>query len=147
MLLPPWLRWFLGLPKVRAGEVGISAAADGRSVSPAQWVYPCFRCPPMGFSLSLWLCQSVNEMVPQRAAFVVPERVLTDRSPAPLVDSSIVHTEYVDNFVSSCLCQTAATAAAAQVDKQMRAVRLPTHGMETGVGGEMLWWHFGPSSP
>eukprot|EP00959_Pyramimonas_sp_CCMP1952_P247437 5172502-Pyramimonas_sp.AAC.1 len=68
----------------------------------------------MGFSLSLWLCQSVNEIVSQRAGLVRPERVLVDRQPAPVVDSGVVHTEYVDNFVALSLSEPSAIAAARQ---------------------------------
>ncbi|CAK0790921.1 unnamed protein product, partial [Prorocentrum cordatum] len=147
MLLPPWLRRYFGLPKIRAGELGISVDANGRPVAPTQWVHPCFRCPPMGFSLSLWLCQSVNEIVSRRAGLVRPERVLVDRLPAPVVDSGVVHTEYVDNFVALSLSEASAIAAARQVDHHMRAVGLPTHGVESGVGGETLGWSFDSNSP
>eukprot|EP00959_Pyramimonas_sp_CCMP1952_P364534 7633709-Pyramimonas_sp.AAC.1 len=114
MLLPPWLRRYFGLPKVRAGEMGISVTAGGQPVSPSQWVYPCFRCPPMGFSLSLWLCQTVNETVSRRAGLVRPERVLVDRSPAPVIDTDVVHAECDGIFVALSLSEASAIAAARQ---------------------------------
>ncbi|CAK0843265.1 unnamed protein product, partial [Prorocentrum cordatum] len=74
-------------------------------------------------------------------------RVLVDRLPAPVVDSGVVHAEYVDNFVALSLSEASAIAAARQVDHHMRAVGLPTHGVESGVGGETLGWSFDSNSP
>ncbi|CAK0804177.1 unnamed protein product, partial [Prorocentrum cordatum] len=48
----------------------------------------------------------VAEHAPKRAYSdpnLRPERVLVDRLPAPVVDSGVVHTEYVDNFVALSL--------------------------------------------
>ncbi|CAK0831704.1 unnamed protein product [Prorocentrum cordatum] len=75
--------------RVRAGEMGISVTAGGQPVSPSQWVYPCFRCPPMGFSLSLWLCQTVNETVSRRAGLVRRLLLLL------LVRSIIIYVQWV----------------------------------------------------
>ena len=59
--LPEWLRAYFGLGPCRARDVGCTHLADGSPVGPNDVVEPCIKVCPMGFSLSLGICQSVHE--------------------------------------------------------------------------------------
>ena len=52
---PSWLRGYFGLPRVRAGQMGVEHTVCGTAVDPGAWVVPCFRAMPMGGSFSLWM--------------------------------------------------------------------------------------------
>ena len=101
MGIPLWLsRWF-GLPRFRAGDVGITETVDG-VVDPDDWVTPMPRCLPMGFSWSLFFAQDVDEEVASQA--LSRAELLRDRG-HPLVltlrgalASSTRHYIYVDNI-------------------------------------------------
>eukprot|EP00959_Pyramimonas_sp_CCMP1952_P338453 7087947-Pyramimonas_sp.AAC.1 len=84
MLLPPKFRRYFALPGCRAGLLGLGSTTDGRRLAGTDLVYPCFRCPPMGCSFSLWICQAMLEGM----ALKVPQLSLANRfvhrRPVPL---------------------------------------------------------------
>ena len=97
--IPRWMSRLFGMPPVQAWELGITEV-DGRSVSPADWLYPMPRCLPMGCSWSLFYAQDVDETA---AAEVVSKvELLKDRG-RPLVLRVSQHSlqpryyVYVDN--------------------------------------------------
>eukprot|EP00972_Heterocapsa_arctica_P100526 14821740-Heterocapsa_arctica.AAC.1 len=53
----------------------------------------------MGWSQSLWICQSIHEIIAERVQAVQPDRRFVDRQPAPRM-VPFAHTEYVDNFIA-----------------------------------------------
>ena len=59
----------------------------------------------------------------------------------------LAHTEYVDNFV--CMSQDASLPrnVAEQVERELLAVGLPTHGVEFSQGGTTLGWTFADDVP
>ena len=63
--LPSELRDMFGLPPILARHVGVSATVSG-PVGPSETIIPCFRGVPMGWSQSLWICQSIHELIAQR---------------------------------------------------------------------------------
>eukprot|EP00972_Heterocapsa_arctica_P028912 4253931-Heterocapsa_arctica.AAC.1 len=65
------LRDLFGLPSVRACHV-VVLKINGCSVQPNEMVVPCFKGVPMGWSHSLWICQSNHEIIAERVQAVQP---------------------------------------------------------------------------
>ncbi|CAK0866833.1 unnamed protein product [Prorocentrum cordatum] len=145
ILLPPWLQKYFGLPPVRAGDFNLSHVGEGIPVHPSQKVVPCLRCPPMGWSVSLWICQTLNEHISSLVPGVSTHNLFVDRRPAPSLSDDFIHTEYVDNFVSLSRSVERAGDIARAVGRELNRVGLPTHEVEEGVGGQTLGWEFGSS--
>ncbi|CAK0843088.1 unnamed protein product [Prorocentrum cordatum] len=147
--IPPWLRRFRsGMPRVRAGDVGIATLADGAPVKASSWVVvPCFRCPPMGWSIGLRVCQSLNEAVTARALPGQASRRLVDRRPAPALAEGPRRAVYVDNFIALPHRPREVRAAASTVEAELGASSLPTHPAGASVGGDALGWHFDAGRP
>ncbi|CAK0822697.1 unnamed protein product, partial [Prorocentrum cordatum] len=145
--LPQWLRRYFGLPKVRAGDLGLANLSDGTPVRPSAWVVPCFRCPPMGWSISLWICQSLNEAVTARALPGHFGRRLVDRRPAPDLQQGMARTVYVDNFIALSHRLREVRDAATAVQGELTVSDLPSHPVEASVGGDTLGWHFDEDKP
>ena len=96
MGLPSSLRPFFCLPRVRAGDLGITELG-GQSLGPRDWVRPRFAVLPMGWSHALAFCQRVHETVlSERAGLCDSDRLVDGKVPPPL--SLGVHAEYVDIF-------------------------------------------------
>lgn len=57
--LPAWLRPYMALPPVRAGDVGLADRYGGTDVL----VYPCAVTLPMGWSHSVFLAQAAHEHI------------------------------------------------------------------------------------
>ncbi|CAK0849158.1 unnamed protein product [Prorocentrum cordatum] len=147
MLLPPEFRRYLALPSCRAGQLGLDCTSDGRPLSGTDLVYPCFRCPPMGCSFSLWICQTMLEATALQVPQLTVANRFVDRRPVPGVTSDVIHTEYVDNALSLSTDPSVASAAAAAVDSRLRAAGLPTHGVECSFGAAALGWQFDEKFP
>ncbi|CAK0905964.1 unnamed protein product, partial [Prorocentrum cordatum] len=143
IMLPPWLQKYFGLPPVRAGDFSLSHVGEGIPVLPSQKVVPCFRCPPMGWSVSLWICQTLNEHISSLVPDIGTHNLLVDRRPAPSLSNDFIHTEHVDNFVSLSRSVERAGDIARAVGRELNRVGLPTHEVEEGVGGQTLGWEFG----
>src|SRR3954470_8167742 len=56
LLLPEWMRPFLALPAVRAGDVGVGAEFGADTM-----VHPCCNTLPMGWSHSVFISQAAHE--------------------------------------------------------------------------------------
>ena len=96
MGLPSSLRPFFSLPRVRAGDLGITEL-QGHALGPRDWVRPRFAVLPMGWSHALAFCQRVHENVLlERAGLGDADRLVDGRAPPPLGPG--MHAEYVDNF-------------------------------------------------
>ncbi|CAK0887025.1 unnamed protein product, partial [Prorocentrum cordatum] len=147
MLLPPGFRRYFALPSCRAGLLGLDCTSDGRPLSGTDLVYPCFRCPPMGCSFSLWICQAMLEATALQVPQLTVANRFVDRRPVPGVTSDVIHTEYVDNALSLSTDPSVASAAAAAVDSRLRAAGLPTRGVECSFGSAALGWQFDEKFP
>ena len=111
--MPPELRAWFSLKRVRAGEVGVTSIG-GKAVAPWTWIVPRLRVVPMGWTWALWWCQSVHTRIAARAGFEKETRVL-DRHAAPSVKAGC-HVIYVDNFIPLC---TSASSAEEHVATMM----------------------------
>ena len=96
--LPSDLRDLFGLPSIRACHVGVQSIL-GVSVHPNDMIVPCFKGVPMGWNRSLWICQSLHEVVAGRVQSVTEASRFVDRKAAPVLQP-FGHTEYVDNFIA-----------------------------------------------
>ena len=82
--LPSDLRDLFGLPSVRACHVGAQSIL-GTTVHPSDMIVPCFKGVPMGWNQSLWICQSLREIVAGRVEAVTEASRFVDRKPAPVL--------------------------------------------------------------
>ncbi|CAK0860328.1 unnamed protein product, partial [Prorocentrum cordatum] len=147
MLLHPKFRRYFALPGCRAGLLGLESTADGRRLAGTDLVYPCFRCPPMGCSFSLWICQAMLDGMALKVPQLSLANRFVDRRPVPQVSEGVFHTECVDNAISLSTDLETAAAAASAVDPNLRAAGLPTHGVECSFGAVALGWQFEEKSP
>ncbi|CAK0830815.1 unnamed protein product, partial [Prorocentrum cordatum] len=147
MLLPPKFRRYFALPGCRAGLLGLESTTDGRRLAGTDLLYPRFRCPPMGCSFSLWICQTMLEGMALKAPQLSLANRFVDRRPVPQVSEGVIHTEYVDNAISLSTDLETAAAAASAVDSNLRAAGLPTHGVECSFGAVALGWQFDEKFP
>ena len=146
--LPDYFKQFFGLPKVRADKVGIAATSDGRRVRSHDYVYPCFCCPPMGWSISLWLCQGLSSSIPAQVPSLDDGNRFVDHAPVPsLRDHRNIHTSYVDNFVNLSLDGGLGLDVATKVKACFEKEGLPCHDVEHGKGGSTLGWEFSSTWP
>ena len=96
--LPLQLRRFFGLPRVRAGVVGVTEV-QGRAVSPETWVHPRLAVVPMGWSHAAWFCQLIHMTVVRKEHFTTDAAYIHDNIPVPSMSTG-AHTEYLDNFLA-----------------------------------------------
>ncbi|CAK0894510.1 unnamed protein product, partial [Prorocentrum cordatum] len=142
--LPKGLQEFFGLPRIRAGQVGVSEV-NGAPVAPNTYIAPLFTAIPMGWKLSLWPMQRALEILSRRAPGIEEANALFDRRPAPPL-TPLIHTECVDNFVGFSQCQRAAGDAARAVSSELTRARFPAHPVEGTRGGATLGWTFSDDS-
>ena len=137
LALPVELRDVFGLPRVRAGDVGVFSL-NGSVVSANQWLSPRLAVVPMGWSWALWICQSVHESIIDRTGLGESSRIRDRRVPP---DASVCHTEYVDNLI---VLGTDKDQVQYKYDKAVRALKdagLQVHEEEVNdEGAEILGW-------
>ena len=96
--VPSGARKFLTLPAVKARWVGVDRV-DGKRVEGEEWIVPELTVSPMGWSWSLWICQSLHEQL-AREAGTDSNYCILDRKPCPpLEPSKTKHALYVDMFL------------------------------------------------
>ena len=143
--LPSSLRDLFGLLPLRAGLLGISDTVEG-PVGIDDKVFPVFKAIPMGWTQALWVCQHCHEAVVNGLEGLDEHNRLKDNKIPPAM-RPFIHTEYVDNFL--CLSQDGSLARemAERVDSALQERGLPTHEVETSIGGCALGWEFSDSQP
>ena len=94
MEMPSQLRPYLGLRRIRAGDLGISEV-HGEAVKADQWLHPTVAVIPMGWSHAMWWCQRISERICTGAGLTDAER-LRDGEKAP--SGNFFHIQYVDNL-------------------------------------------------
>lgn len=146
LALPQELRHLFGLPRVRAGRVGVSRTVDGAIVAADTWIYPRLKVVAMGWTHALHLCQMVLETVTERTGFLNKGNRVVDKSRVPMMEP-VVHPEYVGNFVAFSQTTGAAAGAADAVARELRRGGLRAHPAETSPGGEALGWFFSRDEP
>lgn len=145
--LPVELRTFFGLP-----------AAHGRTMSPelraklgigaSEVRGPVFAAVPMGWTLALGVCQELHESIVEGCSGITDDNRFVDGRPSPdMREHPLIHTEYVDNFVSLSQAEAPARIAAVVAGAALNAAGLPTHDVEFSVGGDTLGWSFGSETP
>ena len=148
MGLPDYFRRFFALPAVRADLVGVTVTADGQPVRGSQPIYPCFCAPPMGFSLSLWLCERVSVGLSLTVDGFTPGNMMLDHAPVPVIsDHPFVHTEYVDNIITLSTSPDVGAPACTAVRETLVGAGLPCHDVEHSKGGSTLGWEFQETWP
>ena len=145
MELPAELREYFGMEQIRANLVGVTEI-DGVAVGPRQMVTPVLRVLPMGWTLALWVCQGLHEIIADRVPGISRTNALIDRQPAPSLQPYL-HTEYVDNFVALSQKGGPVLKAATDVRDELTAAGLPCHEVECSQGGETLGWSFDERAP
>ena len=143
--LPSDLRDLFGLPSVRACHVGVQSIL-GITVHPSDMIVPCFKGVPMGWNQSLWICQSLHEIVAGRVETVTEASRFVDRKPATVL-RPFGHTEYVDNFIALGQSRAPVLAVTQQVEHELNDAGLPTHPLEISAGGSTLGWTFQEDFP
>ena len=98
MDVPDGLADWFSLPRIRARHLPAGALARAR-FRPDDWLVPCLRVLPMGWSWSLHLAQKVHEHRLLHAG-IPRDSMVFDRQPCPTLDAvSDACAAYVDNFV------------------------------------------------
>lgn len=146
LALPEQLRSLFGLPRVRAGRVGVERLYDGRRVKPDEWIFPRLKVVAMGWTHALYWCQLVLEGATDRVKGLSAENRLLDCTAAPPLPG-LVHTEYVDNFVAFSQGTGESQRAATLVKDELERAGLRCHPVVAGAGGETLGWSFASDEP
>eukprot|EP00959_Pyramimonas_sp_CCMP1952_P073639 1539072-Pyramimonas_sp.AAC.1 len=93
------MKRLLGLPSLRAGDVGIHGGRlDGEVLGFDDLIYPIPEALPMGCTWGLRLCQSVTELRCQFAPAIAGSAPLSDLG-KPLVLKIVCGTEQVEHYV------------------------------------------------
>jgi len=96
--LPPRLRRFFGLPRVRAGTVGVTEV-QGRKVTPETWIFPRLAVVPMGWAHAAWFCLLIHMTVVRSEHFTTDAAYIHDNIPVPSMAEG-AHTEYLDHVLA-----------------------------------------------
>eukprot|EP00959_Pyramimonas_sp_CCMP1952_P471312 9498208-Pyramimonas_sp.AAC.1 len=76
----------------------------------------------MGWGVSLWICQTIDETISSRVLGVSTHNLLVDRRPAPDLSKGCTRTEYVDKFVSLARARLEAGDVAGAVNAELQRV-------------------------
>ena len=68
--------------------------------------------------------------------------MLLDRTPAPKLGSTLVHTEYADNAIGLSTVEQVAKTAVCRIRDELSRAGLPTHAPTSTRGGTALGWTF-----
>eukprot|EP00438_Fugacium_kawagutii_P023337 Skav200217 [mRNA] locus=scaffold3745:15519:20956:- [translate_table: standard] len=137
--LPHGIRHLFGLRGVRAGDIGLESV-NGVPVPWHQTIYPQLSAVPMGWTWALYLCQTLHERIVGQVGADDTSR-LSDKKPAP--DSTVLHTEYVDNFHVIGTDEEAVTQLSQSGIRALRGTGLVVHEEEQSSGSaQILGWEF-----
>ncbi|CAK0897018.1 unnamed protein product, partial [Prorocentrum cordatum] len=127
---------FVGLPPIEAGALGIGLV-EGASVAQDEFVHPCLRALPMGFTWSLFFAQRAVQNAVYKVPRLCPENALENRSCNTVFDTkgmSLAHYVSVDNVGVLGLeanevqqVREAATRALGEVGLVTRELTTSTH--------------------
>lgn len=106
--IPSWLRRYLCLPSVTAGELGLSAYPSG------QLVYPMCTTLPMGWSHSVFVAQSIHEHILYANNIIQPCHNIINITSPVLQQGQPLHSIYVDDLSlfdvvphdTACVCSS-----------------------------------------
>ena len=98
MSIPKQAERFMTLPSIKAKYMNISEL-HGTNVDPETLITPRLLVLPMGWSWSLWLCQSVHERAGELGGLSDSTPILDKKTPVPLDSHDSQHAIYVDNFL------------------------------------------------
>ena len=89
---------FFTLPRVKVKYLS-NPVVDGRRPSQETWVTPQLLVLPMGWSWSLWFCQTMHEFLFERHGIPSCMQIQDRRACPPLKGSDVAGAVYVDNFL------------------------------------------------
>ena len=96
---PKNTRPYFTLPRIRAKHIGCPVIGGIRTKAD-EWVTPRLRVLPMGWSWSLWFCQSLVEQVGRVSGQSDIDKIADRTSHPQLLPQTVEHAKYVDNFIS-----------------------------------------------
>jgi hypothetical protein len=123
LLLPSWLRPYLALPAVRAGDVGLASVYGDR------WVFPMCVSVPMGWSWAVYLAQRAHVNLILRATSLEPDRFID--SNARLIVDRLLWTVYIDDLIILDIVRSRADAALQECGVAYRWVGLSRNEAKT----------------
>ncbi|CAK0790966.1 unnamed protein product [Prorocentrum cordatum] len=124
--LPAYLRSYFCLPKVTAGELGISRL-DGRRVPPWACLYPQLAVVPTGWSWALFFVQKAHERTLDQRDALRPERRAVDFAPVPSPLEEPIHSLCVDNALVVGTDREAVTKVRREASKALEGSGLAVH--------------------
>ena len=134
--LPLQLRGYFCLPRISTRHLPFLEQLSGKSGR--KFVIPRLRVVPMGWSWALYMCQKIHERLVLKSGLSDDTR-LQDRT--PVVQSSCLHLQYVDNLVVLGANAGAVTDGFNSAVKTLRDVGLQVHEVEIGEkGAQVLGW-------
>lgn len=137
--LPEELRPYFGMRSLLAGELGI-LEVNGVAVGPTTRVHPRLKVLPMGWSHALWWCQCIHQRIVEEAG-ATRDLCLEDRSTVP--NGSIMHIEYVDNYIVLGTSKEEVQRLSQQGVDALRNKGLVVHEEETSEKEiKILGWEF-----
>ena len=105
LIMPGWMSVYFAYPGVTGKESGrLGLSVEGSPVGHDDWVFPCARALPMGFTWSLHLAQKANERQCLLEPLLSDSILFNDRNRPMLVTLSpqtygqLWHYAYVDNI-------------------------------------------------
>ncbi|CAK0876757.1 unnamed protein product [Prorocentrum cordatum] len=124
--LPAYLRSYFCLPKVTAGELGISRL-DGRRVPPWACLYPQLAVVPTGWSWALFFVQKAHERTLDLHDALKPELRAVDFVPVPSPLKEPIHSLHVDNVLAVGTDREAVTRVRREASKALEGSGLAVH--------------------
>ena len=137
--LPEELRPYFGMRSLLAGELGL-LEINGVAVTPTTRVHPRLKVLPMWWSHALWWCQCIHQRIVGEAG-ATRDLCLEDRSTVP--SGSIMHIEYVDNYIVLGTSKEEVQRLSQQGVAALRNKGLVVHEEETSEKEiKILGWEF-----
>ncbi len=96
--IPPAAAPFMTLPRIKAKYLA-HPMVNGRRVGGETWIVPELLVLPMGWTWSLWYCQTMHEHLLAHHGIPRDIQVQDRKALAPLSGSEICGAIYVDNFM------------------------------------------------
>eukprot|EP00971_Amphidinium_carterae_P339742 6477718-Amphidinium_carterae.1 len=98
--IPEGLAEYFGLPyNVLVGDLRQMGLNPGEAFLDHEYICPCFRVLPMGFSWSFWFVQELHTQVVERVAGIPREQVVRNFHPYPFIERDEAHfMPYCDNL-------------------------------------------------
>ncbi|CAK0843554.1 unnamed protein product, partial [Prorocentrum cordatum] len=124
--LPAYLRSHFCMPKVTAGELGVSRL-DGRRVPPRACLYPQLAVVPMGWSWALFFAQKAHERTLGQSDALRLELRAVDFAPTPCPLKEPTHPMCADNVLAVGTDRAAVTEVRRAASQALEGAGLAVH--------------------